>query len=248
MTCTKDCPICHGIGYVAYDVPDTHPDFGKMTLCPTIASKTWDLTLGISKEEGESLDWRNFKQTEPIKILRPVLTTLMKKGYGMLYIWGKPGLGKTMAVKSATIYAHYKHGMTARYATHATLFNWLRSAYDSDNGQTEYQRRLNELDNIKWLAVDEIGRDRANDFSKSTLSDILDKRYVSGISHRTVTIFIANSAPSVYLDDYQVDRIEDKRNTVVHITTAESFRKHAVDLAGDKDWWQKVKETNESRN
>jgi hypothetical protein len=63
-----------------------------------------------------------------------------------------------------------------------------------------------------------------------------------------VTIFIANSAPSVYLDDYQVDRIEDKRNTVVHITTPESFRKHAVDLTGDKDWWQKVKEINEPRN
>lgn len=241
MTCNKDCPICHGLGYIAYDVPEAHPDFGKIKMCPTAASQVWDDTLGITQDEGALLDWRNFKQTETIKVLQPALTHLMHKGYGMLYIWGKPGLGKTMAVKSATIYAHYKHGMTARYATHATLFNWLRAAYDNDKGQQEYQDRLAVLERLKWLAIDEIGRDRVNDFSKSTLSDILDKRYEGAVSKRTATIFIGNSAPSVYLDDYQVDRIEDKRNKVIHLTTVESFRKYAVDLNGDSEWWKKVR-------
>lgn len=241
MKCSPDCTICHGIGWYSKDVQYPHPDFGVLFECPTMASKIWDETLGITQDEGALLDWRNFKQTETIKTLQPVLTNLMHKGYGMLYIWGKPGLGKTMAIKSATIYAHYKHGMTAKYATHATLFNWLRSAYDTDRGQEEYQSRLAVLERLKWLAVDEIGRDRANDFSKSTLSDILDKRYVSGIAHKSVTIFIGNSAPSVYLDDYQVDRIEDKRNKVIHLTTNESYRKYAVDLNGDSEWWKKVR-------
>lgn len=241
MNCNPDCTICHGTGYIAYDVPEGHPEFGKIKTCPTMASRIWDDTLGITQEEGALLDWRNFKQTETIKELQPALTNLMHKGYGMLYIWGKPGLGKTMAVKSATIYAHYKHGMTARYATHTTLFNWLRSAYDTDRGQQEYEARLAVLERLKWLAIDEIGRDRANDFSKSTLSDILDKRYTGGIAHKSVTVLIGNSAPSVYLDDYQVDRVEDRRNKVIHLTTIESFRKHAVDISGDSEWWQKVK-------
>ena len=241
MACDRDCPICHGIGWIAYDVDYPHPEFGKMYRCPTASSLTWNDTIGIDLEEGQLLDWRNFKQTETVTIMQPELTDLMKNGYGMLYIWGNPGLGKTMAVKSATIYAHYKYGMTASYATHATLFNWLRAAYDTERGQQEYQDRLTILERLQWLVIDEIGRDRANDFSKSTLSEILDKRYVGGIAHKTVTILIGNSAPDAYLDDYQVDRITDNRNKVIHLNTSESYRKYALDLNGDKDWWKKVK-------
>jgi len=244
VKCDKDCEICHGVGYIAYDVGINDPEFGKMYPCPNGLGIEWDKNMGISVEEGNTLDWRNFNDTEAIKLLQPPLFELMQRGFGMLYVWGKPGLGKTMAIKSATIYAHYKYGMTTRYATHATLFNWLRAAYDDDRGQIEYQRRLSELERIKWLAVDEIGRDRANDFSKSTLSEILDKRYLGRIENRTCTIFIANSAPATYLDDYQVDRIMDKRNIVVHIPTSVSFRQYATELPTKEDWWKKLREVN----
>ena len=29
-----DCPICGGMGYVRYDLPVGHPDFGKLFRCP----------------------------------------------------------------------------------------------------------------------------------------------------------------------------------------------------------------------
>ena len=35
-----DCPICHGIGYVRYDVPEDHPQFGKAIDCECRRSQT----------------------------------------------------------------------------------------------------------------------------------------------------------------------------------------------------------------
>ena len=239
-----NCPICHGTNYIGYDVEYSDPRFGKMYPCPECFKNTWDPSIGIDGEEVSALDWDQFFPTESMKIMKPALVRILDKGYGWLYIHGNPGIGKTLAAKAATIIAHYKHHYQARYITHAGMINFLRSSYDEERGQGEYERRLRELSSIKWLVIDELGRDRLNDFSRSSLSDILDARYTDAIYKKSITILVSNFKPSEILDDYQQDRVHDKRFFVLELND-KSVRARATysqaELSEQEEaWWQKL--------
>lgn len=237
--CDSTCPICHGLGFIRHDVEFGHPDFGKLFICPN--NRVWDIE-GITEEEGELLEFSKFANTPAITELKRHLYDLMKQGYGLLYLWGKPGSGKTLSCKAATVYARYMYGYEARYYTHISMFNWLRSSYDSDNGQSLYARRLDDIAKVRWLVIDELGRDKFTDFSRSTLSDILDRRYVGATTQRTCTVFVSNFDPKSYLDDYQVDRLKDNRFKIVEVKHA-SFRQSVQEgySMQRSDWWKNLK-------
>ena len=125
------------------------------------------------------------------------------------------------------------------------MIDQLRASYDEDWGQKVYKRRMDALMKYNWLVVDEIGRDRNSEFSKAVMSEILNARYTMCIERKAgVTVLISNFEPKEVLDDYQLDRVNDKRSTVLHIQDV-SFR--ALPLwddenkkQGDPLWWQKI--------
>jgi DNA replication protein DnaC len=243
--CSKDCPICGGVGYIGYDVPFDDPRFGKMEICPNRKRLIWFDDMGISKEEAEILNWSEFATRKSSTQIKRALSLLLTRGYGMLYIWGNPGIGKTALSKSATIIANRKHKFEAYYTTQANLIDRLRASYDEDYGQIAYKRMLDSLMKVPWLVVDEIGRDRNSDFSKAAFSEILNARYTASIERKAcVTILISNFDPKQILDDYQLDRVSDKRGNILHVEDV-SFRalplwEEAEKKETDPTWWQKL--------
>lgn len=217
-SCSPDCSICHGLGYVSR--PSTgidDPNFGKIDPCPESLRYSWDPMLGIEEAESALLNWSLFQPSQSIRIMQKALNTLADRGYGWLYLWGEPGLGKTVSAKTAVIEAHYKYKKTARYLSHSRMINFLRSSYDEENGQSAFARRLDSLADLDYLTIDEVGRDRSTDFGVSAFSDLLDRRYVSAISQKTITVFLSNFPPEKVLSDYQLDRVMDGRFTVLQV-------------------------------
>lgn len=244
--CDESCPICHGVGFVGYDTTDIYdPRFGKAELCPNWQRLIWFDEIGISKEEAEILDWTRFATRKSSTQIKRALSLLHSRGYGLLYLWGNPGVGKTVLTKSATIIADRKYNLKAYYTTQANLVDRLRASYDEDAGQKAYKDRLDHYSRIPWLVVDEIGRDRNSEFSKTVMSELLNTRYTASIERKaSVTILLSNFDPKDVLDDYQLDRVNDKRSAILHVQDI-SFR--ALPLWDEEDkkernplWWQNL--------
>ena len=239
--CVKDCQLCHGDGWIR--VKTDSLDYWYLAECPNRPPRTWSNKLGITLDEAAHLDWTKYLTRKSSTQIKRALTLMLSRGYGFLYLFGVPGTGKTVMSKSATLLAKYKHGLDAHYCTHSGMSNNLRAAYDANDGQSAYKRQLDWYCHVRWLVIDEIGRDRRNEFSKSVLSDVMNERYNVSIERKTsVTVLVSNFAPEDVLDDYQLDRVHDKRSTILQVKDI-SFRALPMfEQAKESDplWWQKL--------
>lgn len=236
--CIKGCKICHGIGWLRKEVPIHHEHFGKITPCPNRKFVHFDPKLGISIEEAMTLDWNTYEPTEAVLAMRSAIDRVLARGYGWIYIYGQPGNGKTIMAKSACIFASTSQQKKTRYYRLSSLINKLRASYDEEHGQTVYRERLKELGEIEVLAVDEIGRDRQTDFSKQSLSELMDRRYELAVERKGVTIWVSNFSPEEVLELYQSDRVRDGRFDVLEIKGA-SMRPVMQDKQDENGgyWW-----------
>lgn len=245
--CDKTCSICHGLGFYSKateDTPIDDPEFGKLYPCPNGLKLRWDPETGISQDEVASLNWDKFLKTNSFQQLQSAMISVLQRGYGWLYVYGNPGIGKTWAGKASVVQAHYKYHLNARYLTHARMINNLRASYDDDRGQVTYLNRLEAYGNIQYLVLDEIGRDRTSEFGVSALSELLDLRYIGATSRKTITVMLSNFPPGKVMDDYQKDRVEDRRFQVLQLQ-GESVRKvmtyeQASLLQDGEDWWKNL--------
>jgi DNA replication protein DnaC len=217
--CIPHCPICGGFGLVKVnaDAKVHDPDFGKLKDCPNRRFKYWDVSTGISFEEAKSLNWEGYEQTKAVVEMREIYNAVLERGFGWGYFYGSPGNGKTIMAKSSVVYASQVLGYKARYTKVSTLINDLRASYSEDAGQKIYFDKLASLRKVKYLVLDEVGRDRQTDFSKQSISDIMDYRYEDAISQKTITIWVSNFKPEDIFEPYQFDRIRDGRFSVLEI-------------------------------
>ena len=238
--CMPNCPICGGIGYIKYDRQVEHPEFGSMYPCKNRTLKHWDPKIGISKEEARFRDWSLYYKTPAVLAMREAIEQVLERRFGWIYIWGEPGNGKTITIKSATILAARAKRMNAYYTRHSDLLNWLRESYDHKQGQKEYQTRISDIGKLDFLAIDELGRDRQTEFSIQALSAIMDLRYEGAINQRGITLWVSNQSPAEILEPYQLDRVNDGRFIVIKVTSASlrpAMKYDAVE--GEDKWWNR---------
>ncbi len=213
--CVEWCEICDGIGVVSFAVDEwENSQFGKTKPCPNKIHK-WRRGTGLDQSES-GIDWEDMQQTDQAKQMIPAIKRMIESGYGMIYIWGVPGVGKTMSGKRAVMDATRK-GFNSKYVRHSPLMDWMRSTFDEEYSQALMRSRMEEIAEYDLLVIDELGRDRGTDFSKDKLSEILELRYSNAINKKTMTVWISNFAPGEVLGGYQKDRIEDGRFEVIHV-------------------------------
>lgn len=208
--CIENCPICGGDGYVFLE--------SGVVVC-----KNSPATFAGSGVEYEDLLVPDLlPKTNALSHLQNAIGELTEVGFGMLYIVGEYGVGKTVMAKAATARLLQK-GVKALYTRQSQMMTWLRSAYDEQSGQRAYAERIKQYCQVDWLVIDELGRDRMTDFARESLAEIIDARYQGAVSKRNMTVLISNDKPETILQPYLVDRIRDVKNKVF-IIKGESLR------------------------
>ena len=203
--CVPGCEVCQGVGLIA-------SDDGGWTACPNNPRRFYE--TGVNENDTEL--WRVLPPSSSVNQIKKALAEALEARYGFIYLHGTPGVGKTVCARAYTVEA-INAGMRSIYTRQSEMMNYLRASYNTDYGQDEYQSRLNRYKNVDWLVIDEIGRDRMNDFAQESLAEIIDSRYTSALKRNKVTVLVSNFPPENIFQAYITDRIRDKRNVVLNL-------------------------------
>lgn len=202
--CDETCALCHGEGWI---------DMGAgLALCPNDPRKFNG--TGVEPSDAEII--KELPETGALKRIQAEGETLFKNGFGLLYLCGPFGIGKSVCVKFWTVQAVEKY-KDALYIRQSKMINYLRESFSGDDKQAEYSRRLEKLCSVRWLVIDEVGRDRTTDFAVEVMNEIVDARYQGALRKKTTTVLVSNFEPEKVFDAYIVDRIRDVKNKVLII-------------------------------
>jgi DNA replication protein DnaC len=197
-----NCPICHGIGFVSFDVEPSDPRFGRMEICPcrhkdvleanrkrlyllsnlealsrlTFATFEPRGRVGLGKQQGDSLEQAyNHAQNFAGSL------------NGWLLLMGKYGCGKTHLAAAIANQA-VALGVPTLFLTVPDLLDWLRFAY-SDQNDNAFEERFDEIRNVALLVMDDFGMQNATAWAQEKLFQIINYRYIN----RLATVITSNN-------------------------------------------------------
>ena len=197
-----NCPICHGIGFVSFDVLPSDPRFGRMEICPcrhkdvleanrkrlyllsnldalsglTFASFEPRGRVGLGNQQGDSLEQAyNHAQNFAGSL------------NGWLLLMGKYGCGKTHLAAAIANQA-VALGVPTLFLTVPDLLDWLRFAY-SDQNDNAFEERFDEIRNVTLLVMDDFGTQNVTPWAQEKLFQIINYRYIN----RLATVITSNN-------------------------------------------------------
>lgn len=211
--CDPECDVCQGKGWFLYDVHYGHPLFNKPQVCP---NKPVDpAKAGLTQDEYENITWEDILPEGNAAEAVDAVMACIERGYGWVYLFGKPGKAKTLILTRA-VKEGVERGLTAKYTDTKTMLDDLRSSFDDERKQTSLSNKLFILKNYRLLALDEFDRFNSTEWARAEVYDLMDSRYKGALRQESVTLMASNAPPATY-EDYLKDRIYDGRFRVVHL-------------------------------
>jgi DNA replication protein DnaC len=137
--------------------------------------------------------------TEMIAAVRQMVTA----PYGLLTIWGGPGVGKTLALQ-ALVAESLRMGRSARYVNAHRLLQDLRNTFDKEGN--EFERVWKGYTECDFLSVDELDKPSLTGWGKERIFDLIDVRYRLGKNGVAQTAFAMNTDPRK-MTEYIADRL-----------------------------------------
>jgi DNA replication protein DnaC len=225
LTQTPACATCRDAGWILYDLPFDHADFGKPIRCEcqrrgdverrTTALRT---TSGLGAFSAQT--FATFDASRPGVAEAVHAAQAYAEGPdGILLLTGTYGCGKThlaMAIGNALL----ERGVAAAFYTVPDLLTTMHASLISDYGEG-YDRLLRQLRDVDVLILDDLGAERTTSRRSEHLFNVLNTRYQYG----TPLIITSNFAPtSERLEDRLRSRLTDAAR-VQHIAlTASDYR------------------------
>ena len=138
-----NCPICHGVGFIAYDVEISDPRFGRMNICPcrqqqVLADKRDQLYKDSNLEALANLTFDSFNPRGRVGLGRQQADSLEQAFNqaqnftgtldGWLLLLGRYGCGKTHLAAAIANQA-VAMGMDTLFLTVPDMLDWLRFTY-----------------------------------------------------------------------------------------------------------------------
>ncbi len=231
----KDCPKCGGIGYVRRELPVDHPDFGQLELCEcqrTAFQKAGNQRLyEVSNLNAyRAMTFESFNQTgraggkEANKTLEAAYNTARNYARhlnGWLLLMGSYGTGKTH-LAAAIANEVVSLSITTLFLTVPDLLDWLRYSYNSDD--TSFEERFEEIRNIRFLVLDDLGTQNATSWAREKLYQIINHRYI----HQLPTVLTTNMNLS-QIDERISSRLQDRELVVNIQIDAQDYRNPLAD-------------------
>jgi DNA replication protein DnaC len=184
------CPRCGGAGFLRYDVPVEHPNFGKLQRCECRMQEKAQGQLSRFRELSNlgPLESRRFEGFNPERgtsaYSRDALTTAKriaqayaKEPSGWLVLTGPSGAGKThLAAAITNDLLDRGHG--ALWVFVPDFLDHLRAAY-SPQSDTTYDALFNTVRDAPVVVLDDLGAHSASAWAEEKLYQILAHRYDS---------------------------------------------------------------------
>jgi DNA replication protein DnaC len=188
------CPVCGGLGYVSYDLPDDHPDFGKLFPCECSQGRQYDERLARLRQLGglETLAEKRLDTFNPDGIglnevertnLRNAFETVLayaEDPHGWLVLRGGYGAGKTH-LAAAIANRRLELGYEAVFVSVPDLLDHLRATYRSELDET-YNSRFEQVRNTPLLVLDDLGVESPTNWAMEKLYQIFNHRYNAGLA------------------------------------------------------------------
>jgi DNA replication protein DnaC len=186
-----DCPICGGVGYVRYDVPEEHPYFGKAFDCECRRARVEAERQAHLRRLGglENLADKTFDTFNPegVGLAQPHRDNLRRAferaaayaedPQGWLVIVGGYGCGKTH-LAAAIANAQIGKGNKVVFVPVPDLLDYLRAAFGPGTAEEEgYQERFEEIRNAPLLILDDLGIENRTAWTMEKLYQLLNHRY-----------------------------------------------------------------------
>jgi DNA replication protein DnaC len=197
------CPMCKGKGFLVYNVPPGHPDFGKAVPCRCTEAR-------LAAQRARSLrDVSNLGQLERmsfdtflpegVSLPLPARTNLRqvfdlcqefaRNPQGWLVLVGGYGCGKTH-LAAAIANFRIALGQPALFVVVADLLDYLRATYAPSSTVT-FDERLEAIREAPLLILDDLGAHNSTPWAQEKLFQILNHRY----NGRLPTVITSNQRP-----------------------------------------------------
>lgn len=204
-----NCPICHGLGYVRWDVPVGHPQFGRVEICECRASQSrqqvYQRLYAYSQLENLShLTFENFQprgraglypqEASSIELAYRQARNFAETLQGWLFLQGGYGCGKTHLAAAIANTAVQLHVPTL-FLTVPDLLDSLRSTMS--DSESNFEEHFNEIRTVRLLILDDFGTQNATPWAQEKLFQIINYRYI-------------NRLPTVITTNLRLDQIEGR--------------------------------------
>ena len=224
------CLICGGLGYVRRDLPVDDPNFGLLEICEcqklevqkSSLQRLYHLSnLNAFRQmtfETFNSDGRGSGQ-DGNKTLEVAFNTAKNYAHhlnGWLLLMGSYGTGKTH-LAAAIANEVVSLGIETLFLTVPDLLDWLRYSYSST--ETTYEERFEEIRNIRFLVLDDLGTQNTTAWAREKLFQIINHRY----THRLPTVLTTNLALS-QIDERVSSRLQDRELVITIQIDAADYR------------------------
>lgn len=193
------CSTCKDAGYLRYDVPHTHPNFGKLIACPTCGEARQAEYLSrvaerISAECGldpkqRALSFENFRRyagnEKALAAAQYLAGEGVDKGAWLIIQGRETGTGKTHLL-AAIANAAISRGIPTIYSYTTDLLDHLRAGYRKKQGEEgdelgDFDERWERLKHVKLLLLDDFGVQVNTPWATERMEALIDARYRAGL-------------------------------------------------------------------
>ena len=196
--CRKTCGVCGGSGYVVAAPSDrSGPPVARQCDCRLLRRRIDLFNHAEIPAKLHSRTLENFQdlggsQAEVHLHLRRYRQVYQSGNRGLL-LWGPPGRGKTHLACALVRHFTLERGLTARFVDFFELVGRIRAGFSEGRHAEEVIDALVAPD---VLAVDEMGKQRPNEFESSVLDQIVCRRYNAGRTILVTTNFDVDDGES----------------------------------------------------
>lgn len=210
------CPLCKGQGYLAFDVPYGHPDFGRIVPChckeAEIREQRYANLLrrsnlgGLSRLTFESLSSQG-RSSDPAAQARyryafSTAQDFAENPEGWLVLLGVSGCGKTH-MAAAIANRALERGHPVFFIVVPDLLDHLRSTF-SPSSEVSYDELFEEVRNTPLLILDDLGTQSSTSWALEKLYQIINHRY-----NLQLPTVITTNLPLQELDERLRTRLSD---------------------------------------